>query len=165
MHFAWLKMSLLELIRSDLRGMYGEKRFALARALLNPSFHALILLRLAQTSTRRWFWLWRNALIAKHGIDVGIGFSVGESLKLPHPIGIVIGGGAKVGGNVTIYQGATLGAGRGGYPTIGDGVVIYPNSVLVGPILIGDGAVIGACSFVDTDVDAGRVHRRSASAS
>lgn len=165
MHFAWLKMDLLKLIRSDLKGMYGSKNFPLARAVLNPSFHALVLLRLAQASSSRWFWLWRNVLIAKHGIDVGIGFSVAEGLKLPHPVGVVIGSGVKIGANVVLYQGTTLGAGRGGYPTIGDGVVIYPNSVLVGSIFIGDGAVIGACSFVDGDVDAGRVHKRWASAS
>ncbi|MBA2608836.1 MAG: hypothetical protein H0U92_07865 [Actinobacteria bacterium] len=44
-------------------------------------------------------------------------------------------------------------------PVVGDGVVVYPNSVLVGPITVGDGAVIGAGVYVDTDVSQGAVIR------
>lgn len=38
------------------------------------------------------------------------------------------------------------------YPVIGTNVTIYSNIVIVGGISIGDGAIIGACSFVNKNV-------------
>ena len=46
----------------------------------------------------------------------------------------------------------TLGNKRGEYPNIKDGVYIYPNTTIVGGIIIGENAIIGANSFVDKDV-------------
>ena len=106
--------------------------------------------------------LFRNLLIAKHSIDIGDGASIGPGLYLPHPLGIVIGRYARVGAGVTIYQHVTLGVKTRhdeDYPTLEDGVVVYPGSVIVGPVRIGERAVIGANSFVSRDVDAGAVVR------
>lgn len=85
---------------------------------------------------------------------------IGNKCFLPHPVGIVIGEGAKVGNNVTIYQGVTLGRkymDKSDYPTIGDGTVIYANTVIVGDVKVGDGAVIGCNSVVLRDVSKGEV--------
>lgn len=41
---------------------------------------------------------------------------------------------------------------RYGYPTIGDNVIIFPNSVVVGRITIGSNVIIGAGSVVINDV-------------
>lgn len=68
-------------------------------------------------------------------------------------LGIVISSEAKIGDNCKIYQNVTIGAGNGGYPTIGNNVIIFPNSVIAGKIKIGDNAIIGACSFVNKDVE------------
>jgi serine O-acetyltransferase len=38
------------------------------------------------------------------------------------------------------------------YPTIGDNVTIYANSVIIGGIKIGDNAIIGAGAVVVKDV-------------
>ena len=46
----------------------------------------------------------------------------------------------------------TLGNGRGGRPTIGDGVRIYTGAIIYGGITIGDHAVIGAGAVVRKDV-------------
>ena len=70
----------------------------------------------------------------------------------PHGVGIVIGEGVKIGKNVTIYQNVTLGTKNGGYPEIGDNVVIYPSSIIVGGIKIGKNSIIGAGSFIDCDI-------------
>ena len=75
----------------------------------------------------------------------------------PHPIGIVINGNAKIGRNCTIFHNVTIGDSMSGkpenrYPTIGDNVTIYANSVIIGGITIGDNAVIGAGSVVLKDV-------------
>jgi len=57
-----------------------------------------------------------------------------------------------LGENCEIYQNVTIGAGKGGYPTIGNNVIIYGNSTICGNITIGDNCIIGANSFVNTDV-------------
>lgn len=67
-------------------------------------------------------------------------------------LGIVISREVSIGTNCKIYQHVTIGAGHGGYPEIGNNVTIYSNSVIVGNIKIGDNCVIGACSFVNTNV-------------
>lgn len=88
---------------------------------------------------------------------------IGEGLKLPHPVGIVIGDGVQIGKRVIIYQGVTIGAGRVGegvnglYPKIGNDVIIYAGAKVIGNINIGDGAVIGANAVVIADVPKGGV--------
>ena len=67
-------------------------------------------------------------------------------------MGVVIGETTKVGSNVTIYQGVTLG-GTGKekgkrHPTIGDNVVIGAGAKVLGPIEIGDNCRVGAGSVV-----------------
>ncbi|MNX88412.1 Serine acetyltransferase [compost metagenome] len=137
------------LIKSDIKAIYGDVGIkSLFKSILNPSIHASILIRFATSKNKLIHILSRNVLIAKHSIDVGYGAKVEEGLYLPHPVSIVIGSGSVVGRNLTIYQGCTIGNKRG-YPTLEDGVTIFPNSVVVGDITIGANAVIGANSFVD----------------
>lgn len=73
-------------------------------------------------------------------------------------LGVVISSEAKIGDNCVIYQHVTIGAGKDGYPTIGNNVTIYSNTVIIGNIKIGDNTIIGACSFVNTDVPANTVY-------
>ncbi|MGO2019115.1 serine O-acetyltransferase [Psychrobacter sp.] len=128
--------------------------------MFNPSFHAVALIRLAQFSPSWLFWVWRNTLIMKHSIDIGRGFHIEKGLRLPHPIGIVIGGGARIGNNVTLYHFVTLGKNKGCYPTIEDNVIIFTSSVVVGPIKIGEAAIIGALSYISKDVSANEIVKR-----
>lgn len=105
--------------------------------------------------------LWR-ANVAMSGCHLGLRSSIGPGVLMPHPTGIVIGDGVVIGRNVTLYQAVTLGAAsksRMEYPTIGDNVVIYPGSVIIGGVHIGDGAVVGAHSLVISDVAPGEVVR------
>lgn len=57
-----------------------------------------------------------------------------------------------MGSNCKIYQHVTIGAGHGGYPTLGDNVTIYSNCTICGKITIGNNVIIGANSFVNTDI-------------
>lgn len=83
---------------------------------------------------------------------------IGNNLFLAHNgLGIVISSETKIGDNCKIYQNVTLGAGKDGYPEIGDNVTIYSNSVVIGKIKIGDNSIIGACFFVNKDVEANTV--------
>ncbi|MXP27019.1 hypothetical protein GRI39_13370 [Altererythrobacter indicus] len=80
---------------------------------------------------------------------------IGTGLTLPHPIGIVIGDGVRIGKNVTIYQNVTLGLKNRDdliYPTVHDDVVIYAGAVIVGPVTVGARSVIAANAVVTVDV-------------
>lgn len=103
------------------------------------------------------------------GIDIHPGAQIGESFVIDHGTGVVIGATAIVGDRVTIYQGVTLGArsfvrdadtnnpvkGLPRHPIIGNDVVIYSNSTILGRITVGDGAVIGGNLWVTRDVAPG----------
>lgn len=60
----------------------------------------------------------------------------------------------RVGKNLWINQGVTIGHGRGGHPTIGDNVRIGSGAVVLGGITIGDNVNIGANAIVVDDVPA-----------
>ncbi len=71
-------------------------------------------------------------------------------------MGVVIHRRAVIGKNCEISHQVTIG-GRGGYyevPEIGNDVFIGPGAKLLGPIRIGDGAIIGANAVVLHDVPA-----------
>jgi serine O-acetyltransferase len=75
-------------------------------------------------------------------------------LLLPHPVGIVVGGGCRVEPDVTLYQHVTLGAGSDGFPWIQREVTLFPGCVVVGGVVVGARAKVGALSFVSGDVPA-----------
>lgn len=118
---------------------------AFPRMLANPSLYATILVRLALSSPRPLFFIWRNILVAKHSIDVGPRCQIGRGLHLPHPFGIVIASGTSIGTDVMLYHHLTLGTRRarpeGGLdvPTIEHNVVVHANSVVAGSVLWGRG--------------------------
>ena len=75
----------------------------------------------------------------------------------PHPVGIVISRYVKVGRGCVFYQNVTVGVRRypcdgktepEEYPQIGNNVIVYSGAVIVGPVKIGDNAVIGANAVV-----------------
>lgn len=83
--------------------------------------------------------------------------SIGGGLRLPHPYGIIISNYSVIGDNCTIFHNVTLGANehrpdyRNG-PILGNNVYIGTGAILIGPIIVGDGAVIGAGAIVTKDV-------------
>ena len=93
----------------------------------------------------------------KTGIEIHPGAKIGRNLFIDHGMGVVIGETAEVGDNVTIYHGVTLG-GIGGdpdakrHPTVEDDVMIGAGAKILGPIIIGRGAKVGANAVVLDDV-------------
>ena len=71
-------------------------------------------------------------------------------------MGVVIGETAKVGDDVFIYHGVTLGSTstkkEKRHPTISDGVIIGAGAKLLGPILVGKNAKIGSNAVVISNV-------------
>jgi len=84
-----------------------------------------------------------------------------NDLELVHPYNVIIHPDAQLGSGVTIYHNDTIATvlrrPRKGTPVIGDNVTIYPNSVVMGNIEIGDGAVVGAGSIVIHSIPVGGV--------
>jgi serine O-acetyltransferase len=79
------------------------------------------------------------------------------SLKLKHPVGVVIGEGVEIEENVLIWQNVTLGShGKTGlpqtYPYIESGVKIFAGAVVLGGVRVGKNAIIGANCVVLDDV-------------
>ncbi|WP_154856957.1 serine O-acetyltransferase [Cyclobacterium xiamenense] len=99
----------------------------------------------------------RFRMLAKWNCDISYSSFIGKNLHMPHPIGIVIGDGVVIHDDVTIFQNVTLGShGKNSkdlkYPTIGKSVKIYAGAVIIGGVSIGEGAVIGANSVVNSNV-------------
>lgn len=94
-------------------------------------------------------------------IDIHPGARIGRNFFVDHGF-TVIGETAEIGNDVTIYQNVTLGgtnptngiAGKR-HPTIGDGVIIGSGAQVIGPIVVGRRARIGANAVVLDDVPDG----------
>ncbi|MDR2693423.1 MAG: hypothetical protein LBB74_04315 [Chitinispirillales bacterium] len=102
------------------------------------------------------------------GIDIHPGARIGPRFFIDHGTGVVIGETCRIGGNVKIYQGVTLGAtspfdrdgrprtGQKRHPDIEDDVIIYANAtILGGDTVIGKGAVIGGNTWITKSVEPG----------
>lgn len=100
---------------------------------------------------------------SRTGIDINPGATIGEYFFIDHGTGVVIGETTKIGKNVKLYQGVTLGAlstrkgqllsGVKRHPTIGDNVTIYSNAtILGGDTYIGDNTTVGGNSFITSSV-------------
>lgn len=119
---------------------------------LRPSTRASLLFMIAAKGGWRGS-VARSLLITLHSCDVAEGAILEGPPILPHPFGIVIGRGVRLGTNVKIWQGVTLGSdGRSGYPTIGPGCRLLPYSTVVGRVVIGSGALIGAHVMVSSSI-------------
>jgi serine O-acetyltransferase len=125
-----------------------------------PGVHALLVHRVAHALHEAGVPLAPRSLAyltrAFTGIEIHPAAQIGDGLFIDHGTGVVIGETARIGDDVTLYQGVTLGgtgfeAGKR-HPTVGDNVVVGSGAKLLGPIEIGDGAKIGANSVVIIDV-------------
>jgi serine O-acetyltransferase len=88
------------------------------------------------------------------GIQLPTSAAIGPGLYIPHTGCIVVSSRAVIGRHCTIAHGVTIGHGGGGCkpsgacPVIGDRVYMGPGSIIIGPITIGDDALIGAGAVV-----------------
>jgi serine O-acetyltransferase len=105
--------------------------------------------------------LWAYAGRMITGIEIHPQAQIGKNLFIDHGTGVVIGQTAVIGDDCTIYHGVTLGGkgdavhGAKRHPTIGNNVVIGSGAQILGPIIIGDHARIGANAVVTSDVETG----------
>ncbi|UWU75159.1 serine acetyltransferase [Bradyrhizobium huanghuaihaiense] len=148
--------------REDLMANTGKSGVGAAfiALLTSPGFAVITTWRIAKMLRfqTRWghqiTWLLVRALM-RRGCYISVLAEIGPGLILPHPTGVVIGEGARIGRSVMLYHNVTLGRrawDEPGCPTIGDNVVIYTGAVIVGPTSIGEGANVAANAVVTRDV-------------
>lgn len=127
-----------------------------------PGLHAVIIHRLAHRLwSARAFLLGR---IVSHfgrlitGIEIHPGATIGRRCIIDHGMGVVIGETAELGDDVYLYHQVTLGGTSSDHgkrhPTLGNGVIIGAGAKVLGDILIGDNARIGANAVVVAEVPA-----------
>lgn len=160
-------------LRSDIDAIMERDPAARSRAevvLCYPGFQALLIYRLAHGLWRR-NWLLSGRFVSHIGrvltnIEIHPGASIGSRLVIDHGSGVVIGETSVIGDDVTLYQGVTLGGtspavdsrsqvNQKRHPTLEDGVIIGSGAQILGPIVIGEGARVGANAVVTRDIPRG----------
>jgi serine O-acetyltransferase len=155
------------LIQTDVEAAYQGDPAAASKeevVLAYPGIEAVAVFRLAHVLHKlgvaflpRMMTEWAHS---RTGIDLHPGAEIGSHFFIDHGTGVVIGGTAKIGDRVRLYQGVGLvarslaknverddkGAAVGGkrHPTVGNDVTIYANSTIVGgDTVIGDRTIVG----------------------
>lgn len=131
-------------------------------ACFNPRLFPNVLLRLSEFFCKRHmgpiakFFSMLNVLL--FGLEVSPRVEIGGGLFLAHTVGTVIGA-ERIGCNVTIMQGVTLGSKEPDIqftvstrPVIGNHVLIGAGARIIGRVTVGDYAKIGANAVVLEDV-------------
>jgi serine O-acetyltransferase len=140
--------------RSDVR----PKLFGLICRLLHPRFLPIVLCRGSNWSMHYGlpvvpkFLTYLNIVL--FGLEISPRCEIGPGIFFPHTSGTVIGAG-RLGSNVTVFQGVTLGAKEldmgfnvASRPRIGDNVTLGSGCKILGGITVGDNVTVGANSVV-----------------
>jgi len=97
------------------------------------------------------------------GIEIHPAAKIGKNFFIDHGMGVVIGETAEIEDNVTLYHSVTLGGispstnsgeqrGIKRHPTLKNNVVVGSGAQVLGPIIVGEFAKIGAIAVVTRDV-------------
>ena len=167
-------LTIAELLRADLhrqhsllRGVETESPAGvrLWLGMASPRFVPVLLCRIAHALHRHGLGPLAKAVsllnFFAYGIEIAVRCPIGPGLFLPHTQGTVIGA-WRVGSNATIFQGVTLGArdvdftyNERSRPTLGSGVTVGAGAKVLGGLILGDGARVGANSVVLADIPRG----------
>lgn len=163
-----------EAMKADTYRQYG--RFSLGRLLVGAitrrTFRVVVTMRLCQGAAASrsigkvalpFFKALHRVTTGSAAIDLPWRTEIGGGLALTHGWGLVINSGARVGNNVTLFHGVTLGrrdrisntAERlTEYPIVEDDVWVGPHAIIVGGARIGRGSRIAGGAFVTESVPA-----------
>ena len=97
------------------------------------------------------------------GIEIHPKAKIGKNLFIDHGMGVVIGETSEIGDNVTSYHMVTLGGISPSinsdsqrqikrHPTLMNNVVIGSGAQILGPVIVGENAKVGANAVVTKDV-------------
>lgn len=86
--------------------------------------------------------------------DIPYQVKIGKGTVFPHDaLGMILHNDVQIGENCIILHGVTMGGNGGdGVPKVGDNVTIGAHAILLGQVVIGDGAIVGAGAVVTKDV-------------
>lgn len=86
-----------------------------------------------------------------NGIDLFYEIDMPEVFFIGHSVGIVLAK-ATYGNYLVLYQNSTVGKNHGVAPVIGDGVVMYPNTAIIGRSHVAGGTILSqGTSIVNRD--------------
>ena len=147
----------------DLYRYYGEKGESLAKRLLSPiELKYIALFRKASTARfkplKLYYTVKLKLLSYKTHIQIPARTQIDEGFYIGHSGRVIINPEAKIGKNVNIATGVTIGyenrGARKGAPTIEGNCWVGSNSVIVGNVNIGEDVLIAPLTFVNFDVPA-----------
>jgi serine O-acetyltransferase len=155
-------MTLLHILREDLAHHAGDWTLPGFRALAVYRFgvwHKTLRSRVVRKLVGR-VWLSMYRYVRNHyGIELPYTVVVGRRLRIEHQSGIIVHGFVRMGDDCVIRQNVTIGNKSVAQPllapVLGHGVDIGAGAVIVGNIVVGDRARIGANAVVVRDVPAG----------
>lgn len=165
-------MNIAATLKADAYRLYGRTSWALVfRAVVSRrTFGAIFTLRLCQAASAAGNPL-RGMLpilkflhrvsTARAAMDLPWKTKIGSGFAINHGWGMVVSPGARIGSNVTLFHGVTLGrrdrmsrngSRQIGYPVVEDEVWIGPHAIIVGDVVIGRGSRIAGGAFVTESV-------------
>lgn len=122
-----------------------------------PLYIKILMLAFRKAQNGGFVWKALFRFLANHKLlEISPITKIGGGMYLGHCQGITINPGAKIGCNVNIHKGVTIGqenrGKRKGTPVIGNSVWIGVNATIVGHVAIGDDVLIAPNSYVNCDV-------------
>jgi serine O-acetyltransferase len=156
---------LIEAASRDLRSI--ALRDPAITALLPPLLHYKGYVALEAWRVSNWLWhsnhrdaalLFQNEASNLLQVSIHPAARIGSAVYLDHATGIVIGANVVIGDEVTILQNVSIGRNSElptRSPRIGRGVYIGAGATILGDIMVGDFAKIGAGTVVTSDVPGG----------
>jgi len=162
---------LLRLLNTDIDAIINgdpaaKNEFEIIRAY--PGFYTLCFYRIAHKLQKLNVPLLPRILSeyahGKTGIDIHPAAEIGEYCFIDHGTGSVVGETAKIGNNVKMYQGVTLGAlsvdksmaNTKRHPTVEDHVILYAGAtILGGDTVVGHHSIIGGNVWLTRSVPPG----------
>jgi serine O-acetyltransferase len=144
----------------DLYRYYGDRKESLRQKMFRPAeIKYIYWMRKAREAGKIGRIIARlklRGLSGKTGLQIPWNASIGEGFYIGHCGAIVVNPAAKIGKNVNVAIGVTIGqenrGKRKGTPTIGDNCWIGTNAVVVGNITVGEDVLIAPLTYVNFDV-------------
>ncbi|HRY30092.1 MAG TPA: serine O-acetyltransferase [Elusimicrobiota bacterium] len=146
---------ILQDVKAIFRNDPAARNF-LETLICHTPLHAILIYRLAH-----FLYGWRIPVVPRllatlakvwSGVEIHPAAAIGAGFFIDHGVGVVIGETAEIGVNCVMFHNVTLG-GTGKHsgkrhPSVKDNVLIGTNSVLLGPLTVGENSRVGANSFI-----------------
>ena len=165
-------MNTWEAMKADTHRQYGQSSLWLLikSAIFRRTFRPVVTMRLCQSiatssaliqTTLPFFKILHRISSHNASIDFPWQTRVGGGLALTHTFGLVVNAGTKIGNNVTLFHGVTLGRRDRishlgerftEYPVLEDDVWVGPHAIIVGGVIIGRGSRIAGGTFVTSSI-------------